>query len=106
MNGLMQKHKRNKRLNKCVLDDVSGNYIWTSTNTQKASEDDGKITEDIKVYGVCDQLGYSDGDIITKGKDYTSILKKLLQRIIEQRLLKQMVQLKQLMNIKEKRQLM
>ena len=67
---------------KCVLDDVSGNYIWTPTDTQKAGEGGGKITEDIKVYGVCDQLGYSDGDIITKGEDYTSILKKLLQRII------------------------
>lgn len=67
---------------KCVLDDVSSNYIWTSANTQKANEGVGKTTEDIKVYGVCDQLGYSEGDIITRGEDYTSILKKLLQRII------------------------
>ena len=66
---------------KCVMKE-DNTYEWINVETQKASENDGKITEDIKVYGVCDQLGYSDGDIITKGEDYTSILKTLLQRII------------------------
>ena len=66
---------------KCIMKE-DNTYEWINVETQKAGEGDSKITEDIKVYGVCDQLGYSDGDIITKGEDYTSILKKLLQRII------------------------
>ena len=56
---------------------------YTKTEVDaKLDEANPSTTEQIKVYGVCKDLGYKDGDIIPEGTSFTEVLKTLLQKVI------------------------
>ena len=57
--------------------------VYTKTEIDaKLDEANPSTTEQIKVYGVCKDLGYKDGDIIPEGTSFTEVLKTLLQKVI------------------------
>lgn len=72
------------KLYECIELHISTDTFDTSKFELVIGGGDGSstITEDITVYGVCDQLGYKDGDTIPTGTDITTILKTLLQKVI------------------------
>lgn len=60
----------------------SNNAYTKDEIDEKLEEAGGTTTEEIKVYGVCADLGYSEGDVIPQGTSFNDILKKLLQKVI------------------------